>query len=210
MIIDLSRKYKSNVVDLELSKIDTRIFTEKCVGDCFAASCSDACCMCGIPVSISKIARINTYKDELQDHMKVSAGSLFDPEVYRTFDYVSGYQRTLIKNDRCIFKKPEARGCYLHSFALYKNLDYHILKPWECYLFPLVIYRGILMGPAGYEDADVTDERDKTRIDEKKIECNYDHCSVYDSRNDELEYLFGNEIIIELNQLLMPRNVIRL
>lgn len=75
----------------------------------------------------------------------------------------------------------------IHSFSLEQGMDYHMIKPMLCCLFPTTIDNGLLR-PA-------YDAQDGSLI------CLVEGLSLYRGVRDELLFYFGKEFTNELDQM---------
>jgi Fe-S-cluster containining protein len=148
--------------------------------------CNDSCCAYGCSADIAEIDRILAYKDELEKRLGICAARWFTGDVIADVDYPSKYyRRTSVLNGHCIFHNINARGCLLHSMAIEKGIDPHLIKPMICFLFP------------------VTWEWDYLHISDflDELCCKQDGDFVLDSIMPELRYYLGDEMADELEHI---------
>jgi len=137
------------------------------------------------------VDRLMNYKTELEEFTGIKNEKWFDDSVKKwDHEYPGGdYTRTsyIKEKDYCVFHDSKNRGCMLHSFALHKGIDFHELKPFFCSIFPVTYFEGVLCIPE--------------EIDEKLTACLGDGPTLYTGARDAIRYYFGEEIIVELNEI---------
>ena len=86
-----------------------------------------------------------TYARQLEAKQGIASSQWFEEERIMDADYPSGEAiRTKIYEGRCVFYDRKARGCALHRFAAEEGMDWHLLKPMVCSIFPITWGRGRL------------------------------------------------------------------
>jgi hypothetical protein len=86
-----------------------------------------------------------------------------------------------------VFRRPDARGCALHGFALDRGEDYHTVKPMVSALFPVTFGDGALLCSEELADGSLI--------------CAGDGPTAYEMARDELKYYFGGALVAELDEL---------
>ncbi len=171
---------------LTIHKVDESIFAARYFGRCMDYNCKDCCCAHGCSVDIAEVDRIMAYKDELEKRLGISSSQWFTPDAIVDIDYPSKYyRRTQPINGFCVFHNNYARGCLLHTMAIEKGFDPHLIKPMVCFLFPVTWDKKCLLL------ADFLEE----------LPCNQDGDSVVDAVMPELRYYLGEEMAAELENL---------
>ena len=152
--------------------------------------CKDCCCAHGCSVDIAEIDRIMSYKDELEKRLGISSSKWFTGKIIADADYPSKYyMRTRTYHGFCVFHNNNARGCLLHTMALEKGLDPHLIKPMVCFLFPITWDKDYLL------IAEFLDE----------LPCKQNGDSVIDSIMPEIRYYLGEEMATEIENLTNSR-----
>src|SRR3972149_7412855 len=154
--------------------------------------CKDQCCEWGADIDMLNVNRIMKHKDELEEFTGIQSEKWFDESIKKwDHEYPGGdYTRTSYIEEKkyCVFHDSNSRGCMLHSFALNKAVDFHELKPFFCSMFPVTYDEGVLTTPE--------------EIDEKLTACLGDGPSLYNGARDAIRYYFGDEIILELDEIV--------
>lgn len=187
MLIPFARPYSSRYGAPVLTQVDSVIFTARYFRHCMAcAFCNDQCCYFGADVDTANVALILKHADELQARVGRAPREWFEPEIRRDPEYPGGeYTRTVAYENRCVFLQQGTRGCHLHSFSLEKNMDYHLLKPMDCCIFPITFDKGVLVA--------------SEEVDDKSLICVDRGDSLYAGVRGELEYYFGSAFVTELD-----------
>jgi Fe-S-cluster containining protein len=152
--------------------------------------CKDICCSYGCSLDIAEIDRIMAYKDELQQRLGIDASKWFSTESVADVDYPSKYMRRAnVYNGCCVFRNRSGRGCLLHSMALEKGIDPHLIKPMVCFLFPVTWDKGCLLA------ADFLDE----------LPCCGQGEPLPDAVVNEIRYYLGDDVAAEIESLRNQR-----
>jgi Fe-S-cluster containining protein len=189
MILQLSHTYPNIHGTPAISKVDTAIFTEKYFTYCLQCTfCHDSCCYYGVDVDTENLKRIHHQTTDLEIHLGTSRETWFH-EQREACEECPGEETVRTKNeeDRCVFLNKETRGCGIHGFCHERGVDYHILKPMVCSLFPLTFENDVLH-PAD----EVTD---------RTLICLGQGETLYNGVRDELKHYWGVEFVNELDGL---------
>jgi Fe-S-cluster containining protein len=189
MLVQLSNQYQSRFGAPVISQIDVAIFSLSYYTYCLSCDfCQDSCCQYGADIDLENIGRLDQYQDALVAFTGVSRDRWFASELEADEDYPGGQvERIRPENGRCVFLNRQDRGCRIHSFCLEQNMDYHLLKPIICSLFPLSFESGVLC-PA-YE------------VEDGELACLGSGPSLYQGGRSELLAYFGQEFVNELDEL---------
>jgi hypothetical protein len=188
----LSRSYPSRRGTPEVAAVDTRIFSLRYFARCMDCGfCHDACCARGCDADPGEVRRIaEEHGAGLAGRVPGPPGSWFAPELHRDPDFQGGhYRSSQVLGRGCVFLEA-GRGCKIHAYALERGLDYHELKPWLCWLFPLTVERGELRPQASVIDGSLV--------------CSGQGVSLYRAQRNELLHLFGAELVRECDALDAP------
>ena len=190
MIIELSRKFPSRHGSPSIDRIDTSIFEYRYFAHCMSCTfCHDWCCWHGADVDLENGKRIEALAPELEKYTGVSREEWYDDSEICADEDAPGqlWLRTSVRNGACVFLNRNSRGCMLHSFSLERKMDYHLLKPLVCAIFPLTFDDGLLIHADEVED--------------KELVCAGQGLSMYSGVRSELLYYFGEEMIEEIDQI---------
>ena len=168
-----------------LSFIDLNIFTTHFPTNCMENGCKDNCCSAGCRVDMKEVQTIYGYRHIIEKY--TGDIYLFGKAKLNT-NHPSGiYQRTLINHGKCVFRSTPERGCLLHKISEENSMDYHILKPRICALFPVWIHNGCLfVEHLWFPKMPCYDKGDNT---------------VYPVIKNELHYYYGDDLINTLEEL---------
>jgi len=175
---------KSITNNVPIAEVAEDIFEKRYFGRCLdCLFCDDMCCTYGCPVDKRERDRILGYASALEARLTIPASVWFEDEVIEDPDYPSGEAfRTRVYRNKCVFYNHDARGCGLHSFALEEGLDWRVLKPMVCVLFPLSWEEGQLLVSAFLDE----------------LPCRGQGPSVFEAQRDELRLYLGDSFVSEL------------
>jgi Fe-S-cluster containining protein len=188
----LSRSYPSRRGAPEIAAVDARIFALRFFARCMECTfCHDACCTRGCDADLDEVRRIeHEHGAALSLRVPGSPGSWFAPELHQDVDFQGGqYRSSRVAGRGCVFLEP-GRGCKIHTYALESGLDYHELKPWLCWLFPLTVERGEL--------------RPQASVVDQSLVCSNQGVSLYRAQRAELLHMFGADLVGECDGLDLP------
>jgi Fe-S-cluster containining protein len=187
--VALARSYVAPGGGPTVSFVDTRIYTTTYFQPCFDCTfCGDSCCQYGVSIDFANVDRVKAIAAELAPYASGPSNDWFDYDdlVEDEPDYPGHAAiRTRLLDGTCVFRRPDARGCGIHAYALDRGIDYHEHKPLYCCLFPLTVDSGYLM-PA-------------LEVLEKSLVCVDHGTSVYRGSRDEVRYYFGEQLVAELD-----------
>lgn len=189
MFVQLSRPYAPRVGVMAVDRIDPRLFTETYFAACMdCAFCHDVCCQYGATVDLPMRDAILARKDELEPVVGRPASEWFDDDFYEDPDYAgSGWVRTRVYDNRCVFLNRKGRGCLLHGHALARGEVVQQIKPLACSLFPIGWGEGALTVPP--------------EIDDRELICLGPGPTLYRSARNDVLYYYGPELVEELDRL---------
>jgi Fe-S-cluster containining protein len=172
-----------------VSSVDPEIFRRRYFGLCLRCSfCHDSCCQYGVDLSVIERDRILAEADRLEPVVGRPRSEWFTGVVTSDADFPGGAAtRTAVVDGRCVFRRPDARGCSLHAHALERGSDYHDLKPMVSALFPVTFGDGALFC--------------SEELVEGSLVCAGDGPTAYEMAREELEYYFGAALVEELDAL---------
>lgn len=188
MIIKLLHEFCSNYGTPTISSVDSTIFTETYFTYCLKCNfCDDSCCEVGTDIDLENLERIGKWIDALELFVGLTKTQWFEEGVRPYAEYPSrAFVRTKIINESCVFLNQQGRGCLLHSFSVKQNIDYHLLKPIICCIFPITFDNGLLH-PA-------------VEVEDNSLRCLGKGETLYLGVRSELFYYFGAELINELDE----------
>jgi ferredoxin len=169
--------------------VDDALFHRRYFGHCMSCGfCADACCQHGVDVSVVELDRILARALEISARIGSDASTWFTPQMTNDADFPGGAAtRTMVVDGRCVFLQRETRGCALHALSLETNADYHLLKPMVSALFPVTFGDGALF---------CSDE-----LTDGSLVCAGDGPTAYEMARAELAYYFGEELVVELDEM---------
>ena len=185
----LSHSYPSRRGSPLVSLVDARIFTLRFFARCMEGTfCHGACCARGCDADANEARRIEReLGSALAPRMPSPPGSWFGPELHQDPDFEGGhYRSTRVQGRGCVFLARD-RGCQIHAYALEQGLDYHDLKPWLCWLFPLTVEAGEL--------------RPQASVIDRTLVCGGEGVTLYRAQRGELLHMFGAELVRECDAL---------
>ncbi|HVU11790.1 MAG TPA: hypothetical protein VHD90_10950 [Phototrophicaceae bacterium] len=189
MIIPLSHTYTGKdgapaVFNIDLDIFLKRYFTH-CMECCF---CHDRCCTFGADIDVENVSRLDEAVDTLEAYLHIPRAEWFTGIVGDDPDYPGKrFTRTKVNGGVCVFLNPAGRGCLIHRFCLENGIDYHLLKPRACWLFPITFDTGVL--------------RPSVEIQDGSLICMNQGTTLYQAAREEIHYLLGDALIEELDQL---------
>lgn len=175
---------KNTARNIHITSIDENMFSGRYFHRCMNnASCNDCCCSYGCPVDIAEVARILTYKDDLERKLGIPASDWFEHDIERRVEFPSGkIVKTRVIGEKCVFHDNRERGCYLHRLALEKGFDPHLLKPMICFLFPLT-WDGSYLHVSEFLD---------------ELPCKGTGTPIFEAQSSELLTYMGNDFYREM------------
>jgi Fe-S-cluster containining protein len=175
---------KSATKNIKINQVDESVFSRKYFAHCLDyALCSDICCSYGCEIDGAERDKILTYAAELEAKLRIPASQWFEDKITKDADYPSGEaMRTKVSHGSCVFHDHRLRGCSLHRFASEQGIDWHLLKPMVCSLFPVTWERGRLV-TSGFLD---------------ELPCKDKGVSVFEAQKNELRVYFGDGFVSEL------------
>ena len=197
MIINLKASYPSIHKLPIIQSVDTDIFDYTYYMKCTQCSfCNDQCCSYGADIDMQNVNRILKYGDELEKFTGIPKSAWFDDDE-KSWDHEypgNDFTRTsyVKEKDSCVFLNRENRGCMIHSFTEMKGMDYHLLKPFVCTLFPVTCDEGVLCPSEEVEDGTLV--------------CLGDGLSLYKGARNEIKYYFGENLVAELDEIEESHN----
>lgn len=189
-LVALSRDYVSRNDDLVVRQVSPQIFLRQYFTHCLDCTfCHDSCCQFGCDVDLDNATRLGgRHAAGLEAFLGISRDAWLQKEVHADAELHSGaYQRTQVADGTCIFRRKDARGCGIHAYCYENGLDYHELKPTICWLFPICVDNAVL--------------RPSSEIVDNSLICIDQGLTLYRSQRQELLYLFGPDLVAELDNL---------
>lgn len=188
--LPLSRTYESRFGQPVVTHIDPAIFTERYYRDCMGCGfCHDSCCQYGCDVDLANANRLlGQYGEALEQFIGRPKETWFHDDLRHDVDVPGGvYRRSRVVDGACVFRNTRGRGCGIHAWCIDAGLDYHDIKPIVCWLFPIGIESGALVPP--------------NEVLDKTLVCVDQGETLYRSQRGELQNLFGDELVAELDEL---------
>jgi len=178
---------KSATKSIKIDEVDESIFGRKYFAHCLnCLFCDDLCCSHSCQIDRAAKDRILIYATELEARLAIPASHWFEEEVINDADYPSGEAMKIkVNRGRCVFYDHQLRGCYLHRFASENCMDWHLLKPMVCSLFPATWEKGRLFI--------------NSLLDE--LPCRNQGVLVFEAQKEELKFYFGTEFVSELESI---------
>jgi Predicted Fe-S-cluster oxidoreductase len=189
MLVTLSREYSSRDGVPIINRVDQAIFVRTYFTHCMSCNfCKDFCCSFGVGVDIQNIRRLESYADKLEAYTGISRDKWFAGKHTADCEFPGEiYTRTQLIDGACVFLNRKGRGCMIHRFCVEAGIDYHVLKPMICSLFPVTFDQGLLY-PS--EEAD-----DNTLV------CLNTGSTLYRGIREDLRYYFGDDLIHEFDRI---------
>lgn len=188
----LSQTYSSRRGSPSISSVDARIFSLRFFARCMECTfCADVCCERGCDADLDEVKRLEQeHGVPLARRMTSPPESWFAPALHEDADFQGGFYRSSrVLGRGCVFLEP-GRGCKIHTYALERELDYHDLKPWLCWLFPLTVEAGEL--------------RPQASVVDRSLVCGGQGVTLYRAQRAELLHMFGAQLIGECDALDIP------
>ncbi|MFM2418706.1 MAG: hypothetical protein RL385_3429 [Pseudomonadota bacterium] len=186
----LSKVYASRRGPPAVSAVDPRIFTLRYFARCMECTfCNDICCNRGCDAALDEVERIvGEHGAALQKRVAFAQDSWFETELKTDPDFKGGVYRSTRGDGRgCVFLNRAGRGCGIHGYALESGLDYHEIKPWLCWLFPLTVEQSVLSP--------------QSPIVNKSLVCAGEGLTIYRAQREELFHLFEPALVAECDAL---------
>jgi hypothetical protein len=186
----LSRAFPARPGDLIVTHVDPQIFQRRYFTQCLDCNfCHDSCCQFGCDVDLHNIERLHgEHVAGLEAFLDLPRAEWLHEEILYDAELQSGaFRRTRTANGRCILKNPHGRGCGIHAYCHAQGIDYHDLKPTICWLFPICVDGAAL--------------RAASEIVDNSLVCIDQGPTLYRAQRDELLYLYGPELVRELDAL---------
>jgi Fe-S-cluster containining protein len=189
MQVELRDLYQARQGRPFLNRVDTEIFEYRYYGECMACTfCFDRCCSFGADVDLETRARILSHAGALEEMVGVPREEWFyDVEVSDPEYPGDAFVRTRVTADRCIFLDRSGRGCKIHKYCIERGLDFRLLKPLICTLFPVTFEEGLL--------------RAANEVRDQSLVCCNGQVSVYEGCKSDLQFHFGEGLVDELDAL---------
>ena len=188
MIRNLSRMFSALGGVPAIDRVDAAIFGLHYFTHCTECGfCNDSCCSYGVGVDLPNVTRLLEHGDALEAFVGSSQATWFGTLSYDD-DYPGGaFRRTVVKDNACVFLNRQGRGCMIHSYALKRGIDYHVLKPMYCALFPLTSEGSLLLPSEEVVDGTLV--------------CLSCGPTLYRGVRAELEHYFGAAFVSELDAI---------
>ena len=186
----LSRSYDGRFGAMIVSQVDPAIFSLRFFADCMSCTfCHDSCCHRGCDADLENIERLTGQSNAaLAEYIGSPQDGWFSNEIHRDDEMPGGgYKESTVVDGSCIFRNQRGRGCGIHTWCLQQGFDYHEIKPILCWLFPLTIDAGALIP--------------QNVVLNKTLICVDQGQTLYRSQRAEVLYLFGPELVAELDTL---------
>ncbi len=187
--LGLSRPYPSRYGQPIIRAVDPRIFRLTYFTHCLACGfCHDHCCEHGVDVDVVHLDAIMRHADALEAYCGIPRDRWFVKAREQDDELPGGgTARTRVRDGACVFLKRDGRGCYIHTYCLEHDIDYHQLKSIVDCLFPITFTDGLLL-PA--------DE-----VADGSLICTGVGPTLYGGLRHELAYYFGADFVVELDGL---------
>lgn len=188
-VVDLSREYPSRYGTPIIRQVDTEIFELQYFSGCMKYElCNDRCCSFGADIDIENVLRITNLAKDLEKYIGFDRSRWFKSEYIEEKEFPGGkYTRTAVVDGTCIFLNHKGRGCMIHKFCLEHGINYHLLKPLVCILFPVTFSGDTLRAS--------NEQRDGTLF------CYGKGFKVYRGVREEIEYFFGKDLVTKLDSI---------
>ena len=186
----LSRTFSARRGTPVVTQVDPTIFLARYFSDCMACPiCQDWCCREGCDVDLENVDwLLGDFAPELEAFSGVPREQWFQDQVFADGDFAGGrYRPTQVAHGNCILHDRRGRGCHIHALCLQQDRDYHEIKPIICWLFPLTVEATVLCP--------------QNSVIDKSLVCGPDGVTLYRSQRGELRWLFGPELVAELDTL---------
>jgi len=170
-----------------VSEVEESIFYLRYVAECYPCRAFHFCCTFGVGVPAALVSVLHEHVG-LEVYMETSKSEWFDQ-----FDAGSRVWRTQTKNGYCVFFNVNGGGCYIHRYCVsVKEMDYRMLKPVACCLFPLTVTDRTLR-PADLLTCPSLEQSLPLSM------CRRSRVSLYQGVRDDLRFYFGPSLVAELD-----------
>lgn len=188
-LIALSRAYPSVRGAPTIERVESDIFRLRYFTYCMDCDfCHDSCCSYGADIDMDNVARLKGLGRPLADYIGRPADAWFDDQVVDDTEFPSGrMMRVRAENGHCVFLDTEGRGCKVHTYCLERGLDYHVYKPFVCFLFGVTFEYGNLVP--------------SNEIKDKSLACYGKGPTLFEAAKGEIEAFFGPELVAELERV---------
>jgi hypothetical protein len=189
MIHELTRLHPSRHGTPVIARVDAAVFVRRYFTHCMmCAFCNDSCCAHGVDVDVVTVSRILAHANDIERATGTTRDAWFEPNFREDSEHPGGrFTRTRVADGRCVFRRPNVRGCALHAWALDAGVDYHDVKPMVSALFPLTFDDGLLHASDEIEDGTLV--------------CAGEGPTLYRGVRGELAHYFGDALTTELDAL---------
>jgi hypothetical protein len=183
----LSRPYACRWGVPVVDRVDTAIFVRTYFVRCMECTyCHDSCCAHGADVDADNVARVEERADDIARFSGIPRESFWTGEWTSDGEMPGGKNtRTAVVDGACVFRNRNDRGCILHTYALDRGIDYHLVKPMVSSLFPITFDGGLL--------------HPSTEIVDGSLRCIDDGPSLYAGVRGEIAWYFGDPLVAELD-----------
>jgi hypothetical protein len=188
-LIDLGRDYPSKRGAPVIRRVDSAIFSLRYFTYCMDCTfCHDSCCSYGADVDLDNAARLQSLGGDFVAYAGVPMDRWFDGNVIDDGEFPSArMMRVRAQDGHCVFLDTTGRGCKIHSYCLERGLDYHVYKPFVCFLFGVTFEYGNLVP--------------SNEIRDKSLACYGEGPTVFEAARDEISALFGPELVAALERV---------
>lgn len=179
-----------------INEVDEGIFLSRCFANCLECPfCEDVCCSYGCQVDGAEMKRILKYASELGPILAIPSSQWFNADVQCDSDFSSGEcGRTRVYANKCVFHNNKGRGCAIHLFAIEQGIDWHMLKPMVCSLFPIT-WEGERLFVSYFLD---------------ELPCSNQGMRVFEAQKGELKVYLGNDFVLRLEDIARSIGSVRL
>lgn len=198
-MINKQAEETDKIIEFNGQKIHTSIFTQGFVPGCDMKICGGQCCDCGVYMDKDFRNVILEHKEVIKEVMSPQQikdeSQWFDEEIIEDDDFPSGYaagSNVFVDNidrEKCVFMD-DNHYCSLQVAAMKMGLHKWAIKPTHCILYPVTLMGGVIMF-----DDEHSDNLLYCGIHEKQ---NFSQ-SVLEGTQEEIEYVFGEEMLNFLN-----------
>ena len=185
----LSRSYACRWGVPVVDRVDTAIFVRTYFVRCMQCNyCHDSCCAYGVDIDAENVARIEARADDIARFTGIPAARFWTGDWTVDAEVPGGKAtRTAVTDGACVFRNRKGRGCTLHSYAIERGIDYHLLKPMVSSLFPVTWDEGLL--------------HPSTEIVDRTLQCIDDGPTLYTGVREEIDWYFGRPLVAELDAM---------
>ncbi|MSP92262.1 MAG: DUF3109 family protein [Myxococcales bacterium] len=185
----LPRAFEARTGGWVVRHVDPFIFRARYFAACMdCTTCHDWCCQWGCDVDRAQADQIVAELGPALADRFGDAEQWFGAEATVDADFPSGqYVSSRVVDGACVFRQRGGRGCGIHAHLAASGLDYHERKPTLCWLFPLLIDRGVLTGSGWAMSGDLV--------------CAGSGPTHWQAQRGEVLWLFGPELVAVLDEL---------